>query len=112
MAKRLTPGEKLVASALVKMHKVVGIDRTWNEIVEYAKDNPKWYSEHTWPSPEAEAKFRKWLHTKLMKSLHLTQLGAQKELEMFMLMWGWSKFTPAPAPADSGPHPALKDTDG
>jgi len=99
MARRRTTGEKLVASAVVKMHLMIGIERSWAEIVAYSLEHPNWYSEHAWPSPEIEAKFRKWLHAKLMKTLHLTELGAQKELEMFMLMWGWS-------------HPAPKDTDG
>lgn len=57
--------------------------------------NPKltnqkeWYTKRTWTEAE-EDDFRKWMKDYLKKKYRWNNKTIQKEIAMFLLMWGWT----------------------
>jgi len=52
-------------------------------------DQPNWFTKKTWTETE-EKDFKKWMEKLLKKRYkHWTKRTLDKEIGMFLLMWGW-----------------------
>ena len=74
--------DKITQECLVEMFKRVGLEYPNKELT----DQDRWWEKHTW-TKEEEADFRAWMLKKLKKT---KMVRVEQEINMFMLMWGWS----------------------
>ena len=94
--------EKIIQVALIEMFKRVGLDYTFDQILEYGKD-PEWYWSRTW-TLEQEVDFEAWLYDLFYKSKQFKKYPVKarkrivkKEVGYFVLMWGWKTEFPSNA---------------
>lgn len=90
--------DKVIQAALIEMFKRVGLDFTWEQILDYAKD-PEWFWSRAWTLKE-QLDFEGWLSDLFYK--HLKSFPAksrkrmvQREVGYFMLMWSWKTEFPS-----------------
>jgi hypothetical protein len=79
--------EEICKNLLIEMFKRVGLDYTYEQILEYAKKD-EWYSTKTW-TKEQENDFTSWAYTYTKKNSSWHKRTVERELSFFMLMWGW-----------------------
>jgi len=72
---------------LAEMFRVVGMDYTYDEILEYGKQDD-WYYMRTW-TYEQEGRFKLWMNSELKKRTRWPEKMRKREIGMFLLMWGW-----------------------
>lgn len=77
----------LYEECCIEMFQRVGLDKTYPEIKEFAKQ-PDWYRLHTWTAEE-QNDFRKWLVTFMNKKAKVRKEYAEKEAAWFLLDIGW-----------------------
>ena len=81
--------DKVCQEALIEMFHRVGLEMTWDEILEYAEADEDWYQSKEWTKAEDSA-FSKYLRKKIKKSMPgILKKSIDSEVAMFMLMWGW-----------------------
>ena len=84
--------DKICEECLIEMFKRVGLDYSFEEILEYAKQDKDWYWLKAW-TKEEEDKFTAWMDDKLKKMKWNKQTRAM-EIGWFLLMWGWKRADP------------------
>ncbi len=87
--------DKDVKTAIIEMFRRVGLDYTWDQIMEYADNDPEWYWSKTWTEAD-ENDFKRWLEVLFYKSKAFKMYPAKarknivkKEVGYFLLMWSW-----------------------
>ena len=82
---------KTTELCLIEMFDRVGLDGfSIQDILDFATQNGYlWYKTHTWTKPE-EDDFRTWMKALLKKRHNWPDSVCDKEIAMFLLMWGWS----------------------
>lgn len=71
----------------VEMFQRVGLNLSYEEIKEYAKQ-PNWYWLKTWTKQEEDS-FIQWVVAKLRKELHYSKKAAEKQANWFVSDIGW-----------------------
>lgn len=71
----------------IEMFRRVGLNKTYSEIKEYAKQS-NWYHNHSWSQQEQE-EFVKWVVVKLRSELKCTKKYAEKQAYWFVFDIGW-----------------------
>jgi len=80
-----------IKNALIEMFKRVDLDFTFDEILEYGKNDLEWYRSKIW-TKEQEKDFKNWMKIEMKKSKQFKYMTDKKidyEVAMFNLNWGW-----------------------
>ena len=80
--------EDITKDALVEMFKRVGLDFTYERIMEFAEGDAEWYYRMSWTKAE-EDDFEQWMYYELNERTDWGSKKMEREIGMFMLMWGW-----------------------
>lgn len=79
--------EQITEEFLVEMFRAVGLDHSIEEIMEYAKQEG-WYYLHSW-TEEQQDQFTAYMDDRLKTKTNWTKRARQREIGMFLLMYGW-----------------------
>ena len=94
--------DKIIEDCLIKMFEAVGLEYSFDEVLEYAKQD-NWYMTKTW-TKDREDEFTAWMDELLKKRTSWNKETRAKEIGYFLLQWGWKRADPCPECGQDGFH--------
>ena len=75
---------------IIEMGNRVGLDwKTFDDVLQYQKEHgERWYTTQTW-SKDEENDYCDWVRKYLKKNTSWSKYSIDREVAMFMLMYGW-----------------------